>query len=100
VAATRLLDTCPKVMFSSAAGYKAETDCPLFLVVRAGADVIVPEAGLSSCSQPFLLRADSPPTTVLCLSKDLTDVEHVENVGGMTRPITSCARLGPIVGGS
>jgi hypothetical protein len=34
---TRLLDMCPKVMFSSGAGYKAETESLLFRVVRAGA---------------------------------------------------------------
>ena len=39
----RLLDICPEVMFSSAAGYKAETDSLLFLVVRAGAPTNVRE---------------------------------------------------------
>jgi len=52
----RLLDTCPKVMFSSAArDTKGRRTPVVFLVVGAGAAQMVPERALSSCSTQFSL---------------------------------------------
>jgi hypothetical protein len=51
--------------FNSERFFLPEADSLVFLVVRANAALIVPEAALSSCSQPILRRLSSSPVLPL-----------------------------------
>src|SRR5262249_41614113 len=107
----RPLDRCPKVMFSSGAGYKIstqggsrlcscqETDFSLFLVVRAKTACVVPETALSSCSGPFSRNVHYVETTQSSLSrpKPLKPRHRDEGVAVLT-PLTHFLALLPEFG--